>query len=382
MQTRFIGLFIGLALAPFAWPVPAAPQIAVVPGSAARGAVLVREKSCVQCHTFDGSGQGRTPSQLAAALWNHSPKMWQAQTSRNFKPVLNSAEAADLFAYFFSLSYFRAPGDPVRGEIVFERKTCIRCHDTTIAGRRPGPPISTWTEVDDPLAWAERMWNHSDKVHADVSSRGQAWPEFSVGEMLDLLAYLRGVPSSRSQTATFQPGDAQKGLAVFEINCESCHSFGNRTADEKIDLLKKPAPDVLTGYVTAMWNHAPMMRKRAGDRFPILGPGDMSDLVAYLFAQRYFYGDGDAARGARVFQEKSCASCHEQRRAQTGAPDLTAATERYSPITIAAALFRHGPGMLEIMAKESVTWPQFKPAEMTDLIAYLNSRLVARLAEP
>src|SRR5215216_5184773 len=116
MHTRFIILFLILALAPFAWPLPPLPQIAVIPGSAERGAGLVREKSCTQCHSFDGSGQGRTPAQLAAALWNHSPNMWRAQSSLNTKPVLNSAEMADVFAFFFSLSYFKAPGDPVRGE--------------------------------------------------------------------------------------------------------------------------------------------------------------------------------------------------------------------------------------------------------------------------
>ena len=61
-----------------------------------------------------------------------------------------------------------------------------------------------------------------------------------------------------------------------------------------------------------MWNHAPLMHQRAGDSFPILGPGDMSNLVAYLFAQRYFYDEGDAARGAKVFETKRCASCHQQ----------------------------------------------------------------------
>jgi cytochrome c2 len=225
------------------------------------------------------------------------------------------------------------------------------------------------------------MWNHAGKIYADVSSRGQAWPEFSAGEMLDLLAYLRSVPESRSRLASFQPGDPQKGLVTFETVCESCHSFGSRTAVPKIDLLQRPAPDLLTGYVTAMWNHAPLMRERAGNDFPILGPGDMNNLVAYLFAQRYFYGDGDLARGAKVFEAKKCASCHEQRRLQTGASDLTTVTERYSPITISAALFRHGGKMLETMQKQNLTWPQFKPSEMADLIAYLNSRLVPRVAE-
>ena len=105
MRRKFIAVFIVLALAPFAWAIPAHAQITIVPGSAANGGELFRQKGCVDCHSFDGMAQGRTPTQLAAALWNHTPEMWRAQQARNVRPVLDSQETADLFAYFFSLAY-------------------------------------------------------------------------------------------------------------------------------------------------------------------------------------------------------------------------------------------------------------------------------------
>ena len=383
MHTKFIAAFVVLALAPFAWPIPAPGQITIIPGSSARGAELVRQKACVDCHTFDGTAQGRTPMQLAAALWNHSPEMWRAQKERNVRPTLNSMEAADLFSYFFSLAYFTTPGNAARGQAVFEAKSCSRCHDYSPAGRRrAGPPISTWNDVDDPLAWADRMWNHSTTVYRELAASGVPWPQFSTEEMIDMLAYLRMVPESRSHTASFRPGDPEKGRMTFEGSCETCHSFGSSTPLPKIDLLKRPAQGLMTGYVVAMWNHAPLMHERAGDRFPILSPGDMSNLVAYLFAERYFYETGDVARGARVFEAKGCPLCHVQQRRQLGAPDLTAAAERYSPITMSASVFRHGSAMIETMEKQKVRWPQFTPTEMSDLIAYLNSRLITRLAGP
>ena len=43
MHTRFIALFLLFALAPFAWPLSTSAQIAIIPGSAVRGADLVRE---------------------------------------------------------------------------------------------------------------------------------------------------------------------------------------------------------------------------------------------------------------------------------------------------------------------------------------------------
>ena len=384
-HTRFVTLFLGFALTAFAWPAAGPAQISIVPGSAARGAELFREKSCIECHA--SAPQAPTPTLLATTLWNHSPKMWRAQQERNVRPMLDSIETADLFAYFFSLAYFTAPADPMRGALLFEQKSCSRCHSPTANRDRrisgtAGPPISTWTEVSDPLVWAERMWNHAPGVYAELGSNGLAWPQFSTTDMLDLLAYLRAVAGSSSPAITFQPGDSEFGRVVFESNCESCHSFGGHTAQPKIDLARRPAPDLLTGYVTAMWNHAPAMHQRAGKDFPILGPGDMANLVAYLFAQRYFYDQGDAKRGAGVFESKNCIVCHQLRRQQTGAPDLASATERYSPITVAALVWRHGPAMNRLMQEQGLPWPQFSGREMSDLIAFLNDRLVMRMGKP
>jgi cytochrome c2 len=384
MNNKLITLFVGLALAPFAWPLPSssAPvQVRIIPGSSVSGARIFRDKGCVSCHDSDRLAKSGNPAALAAGLWNHSPEMWLAQRGRNIQPFLSSTEVSDLFAYFFSLAYANTPGDPARGRAVFDAKTCSRCHDTEVGQRRAGPPVSTWSEVDDPLSWAERMWNHSRTVAAEVSGNGLRWPEFSTQEMVDMLAYLRSVSRSTSQPV-FQPGNPELGRVTFENACESCHSFGSRTAKPKIDLLKRPAPELMTGYVTAMWNHAPLMQQRAGQAFPILGPGDMANLVAYLFTRRYFDQEGNPGRGARVFESKGCASCHDRGRHETGAPDLTASTERYSPVTVAASLFRHGPSMLETMRSRNVKWPQFTMAEMQDLIGFLNSRLVRLAAGP
>jgi len=38
-----------------------------------------------------------------------------------------------------------------------------------------------------------------------------------------------------------------------------------------------------------------------------------------------------------------------------------------------AALWQHGPHMLELMNQKKLTWPQFRDHQMSDLIAYLNS---------
>jgi cytochrome c551/c552 len=206
--------FIAAALVPLVWPPASAAQIEIIPGSSVRGAELFTTKACVQCHAFGGvggtiapdlaqtAGRAHTPMQLASALWNHGPRMWRAQEARQVRPALESVDAADLFAYFYSLAYFSAPGNAAKGAVVFEEKGCGLCHGTTIgpfdaSSRRRLPlqsPISTWARVADPLGWAERMWNHSGKVFTELSQAESRWPQFSSQDMIDLLAYLRSVP--------------------------------------------------------------------------------------------------------------------------------------------------------------------------------------------
>ena len=91
---------------------------------------------------------------------------------------------------------------------------------------------------------------------------------------------------------------------------------------------------------------------------------------------------GDPIRGERLYRDKNCSFCHENRRAATGAPDLTQLSEQFSPVTIASAVWRHGPTMLDAMKQQKLTWPEFHGSEMSNLIAYLNSRLTRKTATP
>src|SRR6266566_4440162 len=296
-------------------------------------------------------------------------------------PVLSSAQVEVI------------PGNSLQGAALFREKGCVKCHAFRGAGARVGPDLAQPNErTHTPMQLATALWNHGPRMWREQENRrigatlnateaAAGWPKFSTGDMVDLFAYLRGLPEAASQSAIFQPGDPEQGHITFEGRCESCHSFGGRTAERKTDLLKRPGPDLLTGYVAAMWNHAPLMHSRAGSEFPILGPGEMSNLVAYLFAQRYFNEEGSPERGALVFESKNCVVCHELRRRQTGAPDLRLSTERYSPITISAAVWQHGRAMLKATERENLSWPEFKASEMSDLIAYLNSRLISRIAD-
>ncbi len=393
------GWILGVALlaaAPMASPLPAASQVVIAPGSSAQGARLLQEKACLNCHAFNGRGgtsapdlaqrspHSYTPTGLASVLWNHSPSMWNALDAKNLTlPLMSSTDTADLFAYFYSSLYFDVPGDAARGKAAFENKNCAGCHSTGQPHKvlMAGPPIADWIEVKDPLMWAERMWNHSYEMYHATWDVGVKYPQLTTQNVADIMAYLSGLPAARSQNASFQPGSPDRGRLVFERDCETCHTFGSigSTQSRKIDLLSRPAPRTLAGYIAAMWNHAPSMRRASGDQSPKLAGTEMNDLTAYLFAQRYFLEKGNPRLGAEVYRTKQCVVCHEQDRAQTHAPELTQLTERFSAVTLTSALWRHGPAMMEAMKARKIAWPEFHGAEMTNLIAFLNGRLLPHI---
>ena len=374
-------LLAGLALL-IAWPSSNTAQLKILPGSAGRGKQLLMDKGCVNCHNGNRAADlsktpphAGTPELLASTMWNHAAEMWGSpDAARNWPARLTSMESADLFAYLYSVLYFAPPGDADRGKNLFQKK-CAACHASE-PGLGAAP--SAWKSVSDPVMWAERMWNHSSEMSSASIRKGVPRPTLSGQDVSDLMTYLRSLPGLRAKPS-FTMGEAEQGLVVFERSCESCHSFGPGPG-KTIDLLARPAPKTVMGYIAEMWNHAPMMRGPGGEGPAALEPGDMSNLIAFLFSQSYFFEHGNSTRGRKVFESKNCASCHEEGRKETDAPDLTQGFEAYSPVTLTSAVFGHGPAMFQAMRQQGISRPKFQGTEMADLIAYLNSRLVKRIA--
>ncbi len=367
-------------------------QVKILPGSVMRGEQVVDDNGCFSCHAMDGqggnrapdfaqlAGRSKTPGSLATTMWNHSPRMWaEFETTGRQVPKLTSTESADLFAYFYSTLYFAPKGDPARGQNLFQDRNCVSCHSEVLDQRPVKSLLGKWTDLKDPVAWAERMWNHSNEMVAATSNRGIEWPRFSEQDIVDLVVFLSRLSPDSPQSGAFGIGEPDQGRIAFESTCESCHTFGP-TDRTKVDLLARSRPSTIMGYAAAMWNHAPLMRNRDTSLSTEVRPGEMRDLMAFLFSQRYFFEQGNASKGAAVFEAKRCANCHEARRAETGAPDLSKVSEEFSPITLTSALWRHGPSMLRAMKQQGLSWPEFQNDEMTDLIAYLNSRLITRVA--
>src|SRR5262249_19534388 len=140
------------------------------PGDAARGK-RVLEQGCARCHSLNPAGAVgappvsewkivNTPFELAAAIWNHLPRMQAAATAkRTALPQLSAQDLVDLLVYVRHFPGIRdTPAtfqttSGAAGQALFESKGCAGCHKagSDLAGRIRG---RTLTEI------AAAMWNH------------------------------------------------------------------------------------------------------------------------------------------------------------------------------------------------------------------------------
>lgn len=338
-----------------------------------RGAALFTSLHCVECHSVNGRGGtaapdlGRlvdrnfTPATLAATMWNHAPTMWSAMRARNVQAGdLTEQGAADLLAFFYSARFFEKPGDAARGKALFASKHCADCHGITTAKLPAAKPVAEWQSLDQPIDLVDAMWNHAVTMKAEYERQKISWPRLDPQELTDMLVYLRNLPATRNAQVHLEVTAGAEGEALFQSKgCAGCHK-GNLTL---APLIKG---QTLTDIAVDMWNHEPLMAANP----PQLDLGEMRQILSYIWAQQFFSGAGNAQAGARVFTSKHCASCHND--ASSGAPQL--AGRSFDAAAIISALWHHGPGMLDQMKAKNIAWPRFEDHQMSDLIAYLNSK--------
>jgi len=331
----------------------------LLPGDPGHGRELFRSRNCIACHSFGGPGgslgpdlagvvaRGFTPAQLAAAMWNHAPRMWAVMKRQGVaRPELSEQQAADLFAFFFAARSFGKPGQPRQGEEVFRAKRCAGCHG-------PGTvPVSGWAPLPDSVALARRMWNHPRS--------GFVFPRIAPRQLTDLLSYVRSLQGHRTAPGAFSPGSAETGKTLLEAKgCKGCH-------DAARPLETRSARYGATDLAAALWNHGP----RLPGSMPPVSYQEMRDVAGYLSSAQFLEERGDMERGKTVFAKKRCGTCHEN--LSSGAPNLAAVSGKMTSFNMVAAVWKHGPGMWHRMQERRVTWPRFRDSEMADLTAYLH----------
>lgn len=184
-----------------------------------------------------------------------------------------------------------------------------------------------------------------------------------------------------------QQGDAQRGKEMLKSRrCTQCHPVAGEGGGSAPDLGRRAPAEISPASLAAgMWNHGPRMWKsmqEAGLPIPMLSGYEVANLYAHFYSLRYFDPAGDATRGAAVFQSKKCSECHALT-AELGAEHpVTDWISLADPILWTQQMWNHAVGMEEAMKAKGVTWPEFKVAEMTDLLAYLESLPELQLVNP
>jgi mono/diheme cytochrome c family protein len=235
------------------------------------------------------------------------------------------------------------------------------CHGISTPNAEGAPPVALWESLADPVVLAQQMWNHGARMREAFAAKKLARPQITAQELTDMLVYLQNLPETRHLASNFAFPPSDSGEALFQSKgCAGCHTG-------KLALEGLLRNQTLTDIAADMWNHQPSMKQPP----PSFSQEEMRQIVAYTWARQYFLGNGNAERGHKVFAEKNCAACHND--PASGAPKLAQGKDAYSDITLVAALWEHGPRMLDLMNQKRLAWPRFTAQQMSDLIAYLNS---------
>jgi len=371
-------------------PTTASAQLLAGPGQdPLAGSRVFGEKGCSRCHAVNGlggkigpdlgrPGRARSFFDLAAAMWNHLPRMADRMRElRIARPVLDGQEAGDLIAFLSTLDYFDAAGNQQIGQRLFVGKRCVVCHQVGGIGGVIGPSLDAVAQSGSPISVAAAMWNHGPAMAEVMRARRIERPTFKDDELRDVLAYLRSAAAAGPAEGPLYvlPGRTDVGRRLFaEKRCSDCHGLTGRGGGLGPDLAERGLPRSLTQFAAAMWNKAPAMQeamRARGIPIPQLTAEEMADIVAYLYALRYFAVPGDPQRGAMVARDRGCLGCHTVG-ASRAATDLAGARGTDSPAGVVAALWNHS-FLDRPAARARGGWAEIKPNDMADLVAYLRS---------
>jgi cytochrome c2 len=344
------------------------------------GARAFGAKGCSKCHSVNGVGgkvgpdlarisRPRTFYDLAADMWNHLQKMTAKMQELGItRPRLDTREAGDLVGFLFTLNYFDSPGNAEAGRKLFTEKRCVLCHTYQGVGGVVGPNLDHLSQFRSPIYVASAMWNHGPQMAEKMKEKGVERPTFAGTELRDLIAYLAPATAGPQEGPIYAlPGRADVGRQLFaEKRCIECHAVGGVGGHVGPDLVERGVRQSPIEFAATI--------KPRGITVPQLSPAEMADIVAYLYSVRYFGNAGNISNGWTVATRKGCLHCHAVR-GERGKPasDLTKLKGLDSPAAVLSALWNHAVVTPPSIAGQKWEWPLFKPQEMADLIALLQS---------
>ena len=157
--------------------------------SGSHGEALFASKGCKQCHEsgtalFRTEPAGRTLTDVAAALWDHAPRM------KNPPPHFEVDEMRDLLSYIWANQFLSVNGIPDRGKKLFTAKRCAACHDDPSSG---APDLSKLQEPVNGSTMVSVLWRHGPQMLEQMNRKRIKWPHFEANEMADVISYLNSL---------------------------------------------------------------------------------------------------------------------------------------------------------------------------------------------
>ena len=352
---------------------------AVVGADSVRGSQVFAAQGCVQCHALNGVGATVGPDLGRLADLGFTPPRWPPRCGTMPRPCgTRSSAQSDArsngrttggrpFCLLLFAAVLRKPGDAARGKTLFTTRKCATCHGITDSKAPGARPVQEWTATGNPLELVETALNHSVGMHAEMARNNIKLQPLSGQDLADLLVYVRHAATRPPLPGVFRITSPDDGKMLFESKgCAKCHTPASHFLSTGL------RGKTLTDLAVDMWNHGLDM-KLANETFR---RGEMQQIAGYIWSQRAFANDGSAGHGAKVFTAKKCSVCHDD--AASGAPALTGAGASFSGAGMVSVLTRHGPTMLDRMREKKLMWPRFSGNEMSDLIAYLNTRVARK----
>ena len=188
------------------------------------------------------------------------------------------------------------------------------------------------------------------------------------------------LPLVATQAAVI-PMDSARGDQLFvSQGCVQCHRLkgvGAGTASDLGRVLDR-------GYspadlVSAMWNHAPTMWSAIKEKGVKTGDIDQqaaADLFASFLSARFFEAPGDAGRGKRLFEARTCTTCHGLSTSPNPKAKPAAEWETLGhPAALVGAMWNHSPEMWKELSSRSMKWPALEPQDLSDLLVYLRNAI-------
>ena len=356
------------------WVIFLAAASCIWAADARNGAMVLEQQGCQRCHPVRGQGLGHEtpqvardlgarlaptygPHSLASDLWNHTPAMWAALSDRGIMPPsATESDWRDLFAYFYSLQFSEPAGEAGRGQQVLESKRCTDCHSLSNAPNGRAPSVPNWAHMDDPVVLVYQLWNHASSMKNTFKRNKIEWKTLNGRDLMDLTAYVQNV-QSLPPTGEFARPAPETGKPLFDANCGLCH---RDTMSLAMKLRNKNWMDIGAD----IWNHSQKM-----PTIRMAGPDDMRKLLAYVWQLQYDGPPGSRALGQKAFADKGCIECHQ---------GPIGKGKRITAFSIVAAAWGPTRAVHHLILEKGAPWPNLSPADVSNLVAYLNSRGPAR----